>query len=93
MPAEFTPLAQVLKARVVSSVSSAGHETTHFRPLGRTGAPPVSSGASPDPSAQNKSSESPHVAAHIELKREGDRISQIRITCRCGDLIEIDCEY
>jgi hypothetical protein len=29
----------------------------------------------------------------VDLKREGDRITQIRIQCRCGELIELDCEY
>jgi hypothetical protein len=29
----------------------------------------------------------------VELKRDGERITQIRLQCRCGDLIEIDCEY
>jgi hypothetical protein len=29
----------------------------------------------------------------VELKRDGERITQIRVQCRCGELIEIDCEY
>ena len=29
----------------------------------------------------------------VELKREGERITQIRVLCRSGELIEIDCEY
>jgi len=38
------------------------------------------------------------LAAHsgevkVELKRDGDRVSQIRIHCRCGEVIELDCSY
>ena len=29
----------------------------------------------------------------VELKRDGDRITQIRIQCHCGETIELDCEY
>ena len=29
----------------------------------------------------------------VELKREGERITQIRIHCRCGEVIELDCQY
>jgi hypothetical protein len=35
----------------------------------------------------------PHAAVNIELKRDGDHVSQIRIHCRCGELIEIECDY
>ena len=34
-----------------------------------------------------------HRQVNIEIKRDGDRISLIRIQCRCGELIELDCEY
>ena len=29
----------------------------------------------------------------VELKREGERITQIRVQCRCGEVIELECEY
>lgn len=29
----------------------------------------------------------------VEVKRSGDRVTQIQVYCRCGELIEIDCEY
>ena len=29
----------------------------------------------------------------ITLQREGDRITQIRIQCGCGQLIELGCQY
>jgi hypothetical protein len=34
-----------------------------------------------------------HRQVNIEIKRDGERISQIRIQGRCGELIELDCEY
>jgi hypothetical protein len=35
----------------------------------------------------------PEAELKVELKREGDRITQIKIQCRCGETIELDCEY
>ncbi len=29
----------------------------------------------------------------ITLQREGDRITQIRIQCGCGQIIELGCQY
>lgn len=29
----------------------------------------------------------------LEIKREGDRITRITVTCGCGCLHEIECEY
>jgi hypothetical protein len=29
----------------------------------------------------------------VELKRDGERISEIRVLCRCGEVIELACEY
>jgi hypothetical protein len=88
MAADFTPLAQVLKAKLAAGPGE--HDTVHFRPIAGTAT--ASSGdtalfAKPQPAS------SPHRPVNLELKRDGDRITQIRITCRCGDLIELDCEY
>jgi hypothetical protein len=36
----------------------------------------------------------PSAEVKVDLKRDGGgRISQIRLQCRCGEVIEIDCEY
>jgi hypothetical protein len=29
----------------------------------------------------------------VDVEREGERITRIRIKCSCGELIEIDCQY
>ena len=29
----------------------------------------------------------------VDVEREGDRITRIRIQCSCGELIELDCQY
>lgn len=90
MAADFTPFTQALKARVLSATT--GHETSHFRAVGNSNAPvPKSLAAEAPPSSDG--SAVPHAAVNIELKRDGDRVSQIRIHCRCGELIEIECDY
>jgi hypothetical protein len=55
---------------------------------------------SPGSSQNSQTTASPAAHTHVlqgevkvELKREGDRITQIRIQCRCGELIELACEY
>jgi len=59
-------------------------ETEVFSTLAPKPAPPLSSAhASGIPPSEVK----------VELKREGGRISQIRLHCRCGEVIEVDCEY
>ncbi len=29
----------------------------------------------------------------VDLKREGEKITRITVTCGCGSVIEIDCDY
>jgi hypothetical protein len=29
----------------------------------------------------------------VELKRDGERITQIRVHCKCGEVIELACDY
>lgn len=29
----------------------------------------------------------------VEVKRAGDRITHLQIHCRCGEVIEIECDY
>ncbi len=49
------------------------------------------------PLPENKGNPAPTPVRHgevkVELKRDGDKISQIRIYCRCGELIELNCDY
>jgi hypothetical protein len=60
---------------------------------------PVVSSSPPGPSptafvnAPHAAAGQAHREVNIEIKRDGERISQIRIQCRCGELIELDCEY
>ena len=44
----------------------------------------------PDPSEK---AEAPCGDPKVELKRDGDRITQIRVHCRCGEVVELACEY
>jgi hypothetical protein len=47
----------------------------------------------PLPESKDSSAPTRHGEVKVELKRDGDRISQIRIYCRCGELIELNCDY
>jgi hypothetical protein len=85
MASDFIPLTHALKARL----PAAGHDTAHFAPV--SGVSPQRTGG--DTAFLSAAAPPPHSAANIEVKRDGDRISQIRVHCRCGELIEIDCEY
>ena len=81
MAAEFIPLVSSLTASLAGT--AAGPKPfTQFAPVT----------ASPDaktaPTVQHA-----HRSVSIEVKKEGERISQIRVQCRCGEIIEIDCEY
>ena len=29
----------------------------------------------------------------VEVTREGERISRVRIHCRCGEVLELECEH
>ena len=31
--------------------------------------------------------------ATVTLEKDGERVTRIRIACRCGEVIELDCEY
>jgi hypothetical protein len=85
MAADFTPLFPAIKGKF--SAPGSGTEFLHrsqFAPVSPTVA---------DPAKVSSPISDPHRAVNIEVKRDGDRISQIRVQCRCGELIEIDCEY
>ncbi|MGZ8898961.1 MAG: hypothetical protein ACXW3Z_02610 [Limisphaerales bacterium] len=82
MAAEFTPIFPALKGKV-----TAGTEFLHRSSFAPLATPP---GAPAQPSS---SAPPPHRAVQIELQRDGERISQLRVQCRCGEWIEIECEY
>ena len=71
--------------KIVSAESTAAP----FRPLSsvlpaaKGGA--VSSGSAIDPEGV--------VDPKLELKRQGDKITRISVTCNCGRLHEIECDY
>lgn len=88
MSAEFTPFAAgrsesgtstpfVLR-RVASATSQGGYQ------------PLASGGGVPPPRPPNLGEG--HVPV-VTLQREGDRVTGIRITCRCGEVIDLACDY
>jgi hypothetical protein len=82
MAAEFTPLIASLKTSLAGTAAGP-KPAAIFAPI--TTSTDASKVASAAPHA--------HSSVRIEVKKEGERISQIRVQCRCGEVIEIDCEY
>jgi hypothetical protein len=78
MSADFVPFLQSLNARLNSSTPAA-----EFSALPHN----AGSHASPSHSAVSAAE------VKVELKRDGDRVTQIRIQCCCGELIELNCDY
>jgi hypothetical protein len=83
MAGEFTPLFPALKANQPTGGTAFLYKN-QFAPAGTTTAETAKTAA---PSAHA------HRPATIDIKRDGERISQIRVQCRCGEVIEIECEY
>jgi hypothetical protein len=85
MPGDFIPLLSSVKSNLPGGAAAA------FTPIASA------SGNSGALSLAAKQLIAPAGHAHremsVEIKRDGERISQIRIQCRCGELIELDCEY
>ncbi len=77
MSAEFVPFLPALREKTGHACSGTD---TAFSPV------QTMAQASPKPAH-------PALDLKVELKRDGDRITQIRIQCRCGETIELDCEY
>lgn len=84
-PAEGTPTQRPFNLKVMSAAT----KDAPFRPLSsvlpaaRTG--PATGGNAPDPDGA--------VDPQLETRRQGDKITRISVTCSCGRLHEIECEY
>ena len=83
MAAEFTPLFPALKTNQPTGGTAFLYKN-QFAPAGTT-------------ASETSKTSGPSAYAHrpvtIDVKRDGERISQIRVQCRCGEVIEIECEY
>jgi hypothetical protein len=88
MAGEFIPFLSAVKP----ALSGAGN-TAQFRPIAT--ALPASSGNTAFLAAKQVMANPGHAHGEvsIDVRRDGERISQIRIQCRCGEVIELDCEY
>ena len=89
MAGEFIPFLSAVKP----ALSGAGN-TAQFRPIAAASSP-ASSGNTAFLTAKQILATPGHAHGelNIDVKRDGERISQIRIQCRCGEVIELDCEY
>jgi hypothetical protein len=80
MAAEFIPLISSMKANLAGTAAGA-KPVSHFAPMITA------------PIAPKAASDAAHGTVAIDVKKEGERISQIRVQCRCGEVVEIVCEY
>ena len=79
MAADFVPFLPGLRARLPQDAP----------PLSPGGFTPVT-----QPCSSNALvSQEPCKEVKLEFKREGDRIQEIRIHCKCGEVIELLCDY
>jgi hypothetical protein len=78
MAADFVPLTARLAPRTAAPTGES------FIPLGAPAAPA---------SAQHPECRPEPGEVRVEVKRDGQRITRITIHCRCGDVIDLDCEY
>jgi hypothetical protein len=78
MPAEFVPFLPGARARAASDTAA----EPAFKAVAGTDA-----AHAPAPARE------PEHEFKVELKREGERVSQIVVQCHCGERIQIDCEY
>jgi hypothetical protein len=84
MSNDFIPLFPAIRAQLAGSAPAGFSPVVQSAPSSNLRVPQVSSPASTPP---------PHSEVKVEIKRDGQRISLIRIHCKCGEVVEIDCEY
>lgn len=98
MASDFVPFLSAIRGKTGHGSSNvvsgaAGASTTPFAPMTSAS---VSAAA---PASLSTGHPAPHSHTHsgggtlVELKRTGDKVTQIRIQCRCGEIIDLDCEY
>ncbi len=85
MAGEFIPFLAAVKGAGAGAVPARS-----FAPISAAGSGGTNPAAKTAPAIATAHA---HRDVQIEVKRDGERISQIRIQCRCGELIELDCEY
>ena len=88
MATEFTPFFSAVRSRSPNSGGNSAKDSSQFAPLLQAAGQPLTDNSSSPASTQHA-----HASVSLEIKRDGDRISQIRVQCRCGELIDIECEY
>lgn len=84
-PAEGTPTQRPFNLKVMSSET----KDTPFKPLSSV-LPAARTGAATGDPTQDPDGA---IAPQLETRRQGDKITRISVTCSCGRLHEIECEY
>jgi hypothetical protein len=97
MSTDFVPLFAALQAKAAGKPAN-GAPFSPGLPGAAAAAP-----APPAPSPGNGAPSAPPIQpppapctrseVKVELQRENGFIKQIRIECKCGEVIELDCEY
>lgn len=59
----------------------------------RTSLPPPCGASAPSFAALSPQGGQNHGAPKITFQKDGDRITQIRVQCPCGQIIELNCVY
>jgi hypothetical protein len=96
MSHDFIPLSSLAESLKTSSFEDLSTE----KPPGSPSSSPVKepdsnpgSAAAPPPAAKTEAHESTCQEPRILLDREGEKITQIRVLCSCGQSIVLDCKY
>lgn len=95
MPAEFVPFLSGLKSRMAAPPGGDAKFAPMTPPRQTSGSQPSSpsSQVAPQLTATSNCGAPIDRETRIEVKRSGDRITHIQVHCRCGETIEVECEY
>jgi hypothetical protein len=86
MPSNFTPFPAASSASPATRPPQPTFAPVVPTAPQGTNIPPISNPAATQGKAKA-------CAPVVDVEREGERITRIRIKCSCGELIEIDCQY
>lgn len=99
-PASSTPVGQPKPVTILSKTQAVSLCAPLFKHEKKSNAPrpPAPIAPPPHPPSPGFNALSPqrhesHAPPQITFQRQGDQITQIRIQCCCGQVIELNCEY
>ena len=63
------------------------------RPVQKGGTTRPFGADSSDPISRAKAAANAHQGVNVECVKQGEKVVKIKVTCTCGEIIEIDCLY